>query len=949
MTGRQVLSLLLLLSSFLLMRGVDAQPRWPAVTAETRPWTRWWWLGSAVNPKDLTANLERYRAVGLGGVEITPIYGIRGREEQYIPYLSTAWMDVFRHTLREAGRLGLGVDMANGTGWPFGGPWVSDAYASRTLQWRRYRLRAGERLQEPVRFRREAWARSANPHRPLPAVLRDPPAANPDLQTLALEQVHYAGELRLETLMAYDGRGSVLDLTAQVDSAGHLLWSPATGEWELYAVFSGLHGKMVERAAPGGEGYAIDHYSGKALSAYLTRFDSAFRGADLTRLRGFFNDSYEVDDARGQANWTPGLFEAFRASRGYDLRDHLPALLGGADSAATGRLRYDYRTVVGERLLQQFTEPWARWGHAQGKLLRNQSHGSPANILDHYAAVDIPETEGTEPLRFRFAASAAHVTGKRLVSAEAATWLDEHFVSTLGDVKKAVDAYFLGGVNHIVYHGTAYSPADAPWPGWLFYASVHFQPTDPQWRDFDALNHYVTRVQSFLQQGRPANDVLVHYPLADRLSAPAGPLLQHFDGMAGNFEGTPFEASSEWMAARGFGFDFYSDRQLQGFRNVGTGIVTGGNRYRAILLPGVRLMEPASLRRLMQLTEAGATILVLGGLPDDVPGRHRTDERRSELRQLLSGLAFREEGGLRRARHGRGRWLMADDVAVLLQAAGIRPDPFAAAGFQSVARTAEGRRVSFVVNASDTLADTWVRLPAGYAKALHAFDPMTGDITVPATRKMADGSLRVRLQLRPRASLLLQTAEGPAAPRHSYELAGGGRDVHPTWLIRFEEPGPFLPESDFIGAPALWHDKGHGPANASYAGSAIYSTEWWVDIHHDAAWTLDLGEVHATAEVILNGKSLGKAIGPSYSVRIPKGVLKMKNRLEVVVSNTMANRIAYMDREGIPWKVFHNIDMAARRPENRKGGVFDASAWKPVPSGLLGPVMLIPHEGYRGH
>jgi hypothetical protein len=82
-------------------------------------------------------------------------------------------------------------------------------------------------------------------------------------------------------------------------------------------------------------------------------------------------------------------------------------------------------------------------------------------------------------------------------------------------------------------------------------------------------------------------------------------------------------------------------------------------------------------------------------------------------------------------------------------------------------------------------------------------------------------------------------------------------------------------------------------------------------------------------------------------VRIPKGVLKMKNRLDVVVSNTMANRIAYMDREGIPWKVFHNIDMAARRPENRKGGVFDASAWKPVPSGLLGPVMLIPHEGYR--
>ena len=33
------------------------------------------------------------------------------------------------------------------------------------------------------------------------------------------------------------------------------------------------------------------------------------------------------------------------------------------------------------------------------------------------------------------------------------------------------------GINNIAYHGTPYSPADAPWPGWLFYASVHFAPT----------------------------------------------------------------------------------------------------------------------------------------------------------------------------------------------------------------------------------------------------------------------------------------------------------------------------------------------------------------------------------------------------------------------------------------------------------------------------------------
>jgi hypothetical protein len=87
-------------------------------------------------------------------------------------------------------------------------------------------------------------------------------------------------------------------------------------------------------------------------------------------------------------------------------------------------------------------------------LIRNQSHGSPANILDLYGAIDIPETEGTDILRFKFATSTAHVLGKPLASAEAATWLDEHFQSSLGDVKLALDKYFIGGVNHIFYHGT---------------------------------------------------------------------------------------------------------------------------------------------------------------------------------------------------------------------------------------------------------------------------------------------------------------------------------------------------------------------------------------------------------------------------------------------------------------------------------------------------------------
>jgi hypothetical protein len=91
---------------------------------DARPWTRWWWPGSAVDPASLTWQLEKLAQAGIGGVEITPIYGATGYESRYVDFLSPQWMELLAHTGREARRLGLGVDMATGTGWPFGGPWV---------------------------------------------------------------------------------------------------------------------------------------------------------------------------------------------------------------------------------------------------------------------------------------------------------------------------------------------------------------------------------------------------------------------------------------------------------------------------------------------------------------------------------------------------------------------------------------------------------------------------------------------------------------------------------------------------------------------------------------------------------------------------------------------------------------------------------------------------------
>lgn len=926
--------------SFLFLQ-VNAQLKWPATNATTKPWTRWWWEGSAVNQKDLTWNLEEYKKAGLGGVEITPIYGIHGYEKEFVPFLSPQWLTLLRHTMSESRRLGLGVDLANATGWPFGGPWVKDEDASQSVYTKTYTVNGGESLNEPVQYKREALVRTANNQPAGIDSIKKPLSANTNLQALALDQVIFPGLLPLQALVAYDEKGTAMDLTAKVDKGGKLNWTAPAGRWTLYALFAGLHGKMVERAAPGGEGYAIDHFSATAAQNYFQRFNEAFRGLDLSSLRAFFNDSYEVDDARGQANWTPQFFTEFSKRRGYDLRLHLPALFGKDSKEKNSRVLYDYRATIDELLLENFTEQWKQWGASKGAMVRNQSHGSPANTLDLYNAVDIPETEGTDILRFKFATSVANVSGKPLASSESATWLNEHFLSSWADVKKAVDLYFLGGVNHIFYHGTAYSPKDAPWPGWLFYAAVHFQPTNPQWKDFGTLNQYITRVQSFLQKGKADNEVLLYYPIIDRYSQTGGELLQHFDGMERNFTGTDFEKVSEKMLKNGIGFDFFSDRQLQTFATVDGSIATGGNRYRVILLPANKLIADASFQKLVDLAKAGAQVLVYKNLPGDVPGLANLESRRLAFGSLVKQLSFVQAGGIKKAAIGKGAFYVSENLQVLLQAVKLRQEKATGKGLSLLRRKNNEGTVYFINNRSEKTLHEWVPL-AATAKSVAIFEPMTGQAGLAKWRKAGEG-IEVLMQLQPWESVVLQTyQQTKTGEKYRYHKATGEAiPVGQQWTLTFLSGGPFLPSAVTSSRLGSWTETG-GDAVKNFSGTAKYTTTFSKPSGIAKIWLLQLGKVNETAEVFLNGKKLATLIGPTYQTTVAAAELKPTNTLEVVVANLMANRISSMDRAGQPWKIFYNTNMPARKRENSVNGLFDASSWSPLPSGLTGPVTLTP-------
>ncbi|MGC4016738.1 MAG: glycosyl hydrolase [Luteolibacter sp.] len=120
-----LISLVLVAASLRAVSAAAAETDWPPIDQpQTKAWTRWWWHGNEVTVEDLTAQMEKYAAAGLGGLEITPIYERASAADQFINYLAPQWVDRFVHVLHEAERLGMEIDMSTGTGWPFGGQWV---------------------------------------------------------------------------------------------------------------------------------------------------------------------------------------------------------------------------------------------------------------------------------------------------------------------------------------------------------------------------------------------------------------------------------------------------------------------------------------------------------------------------------------------------------------------------------------------------------------------------------------------------------------------------------------------------------------------------------------------------------------------------------------------------------------------------------------------------------
>ncbi len=858
---------------------VQAQttPQWPTPTRDAKAGTRWWWMGSAVTATDLQWNLQQMAQAGIGAVEVTPIYGVQGNERNELHYLSAAWFQALAAAQSAGDAHGVSIDMNGGTGWPFGGPWVNISEAAGKLVYKNETL-------------------TADGSTPLSWNVTAP-----------------EGNAPLNKVMAYQD-DTTIDVTEHVEGQT-LRWNPPTaGQWIVIAVYNGHTLQQVKRAAPGGEGYVLDHYDSTAVAHYLEHFEQAFQQNGARWPRSFFNDSYEVYGA----DWTPKFFDEFRKYRGYSLEEHMPELLG-LRKDQDYQVLADYRQTLHDMLLNNFTRQWTQWAHSHGVSTRNQGHGSPGNLLDFYAAVDIPEIEGfgltdfkisglrTDPgfvrqnlsdfSTLKYASSAAHVTGKPLVSSETFTWLTEHFRTSLSQMKPDLDLMFCAGVNHVFFHGTTYTPRNAPWPGWKFYASIDMSPTNSIWTDAPALMQYIERCQSFLQMGSPDNDVLVYAPFLDAIHRNTSSRLLLFDINTLSQKMSELTTCVKHVEEAGLDCDYISDSQLMDVSVDANGslVTAAGTVYRLMIVPASKYM-PAEVKAHLDSLSAQGAIIVWGNDASQIDAT----QARPEAMRLSHGLRV-----IRRSN---------------------------ATGHHYFVANLQGRDVEAYVPLADSFQSAVI------------FNPMDGTMTDALLNDRGE----LLLSLRSGQSVIIQTYSSSVSCGQPYQhsVPVAPRTISGPWTLTLTDAATQQTTNYLLDSLTGWQTL--STTAAALMGTGSYETMFTADAdllsQGDCGFRLDLGDVRESARVWLNGDSLATLWSAPFTIDIPNGLVRQgENTLRIDVTNLPANRIRQMDIDGQTWRIFKDVNILDIINGNEgTSGITSYASWELMPSGLCASVTLTP-------
>lgn len=931
------------------------------------PWVYWWWLEGNVSKEGITRDLQEMKDKGIGGALLfdagSSAYEVATRTPAGPVFLSPAWRILYQHALKEANRLGIEISLNIQSGWNPGGPMVQPQQAMIKIVWSETTVRGPLHFDEILSVSKEVRldyyrdiavqaykvsATQAPTRKPIKEWLiksvngsfRRWKGAYP-LHVLREQWPDVPGEQDVNS-------ADLLDLTPSLDASGRLTWEVPEGEWLILRFGYTLTNARVSTCSPGWEGLSLDHLSTAALDYYwdavvktLVKDAGRFAGTTLTYLH---TDSWEM----GPANWTADFPAEFQRRRGYDLKRYLPVMAGKiVDSRErSNRFLWDFRRTIGDCIAENHYKKFAEYSHKHGLGVHPESggpHSAPIDALQCLGANDIPmgefwaraETHRTldsERLFGKQPASAAHIYGKKYVNAEGFTTIGPQWERDAWDLKPVADQEFGEGVNRIFFHQFTASQLDAGLPGNEYFAGTHYNPNITWWRQSVAFNRYLARCQHLLQQGLFVADVCYYY----------GDDVPNF---------VPLKSVDPSLGP-GYDYDVVNTEVILTRMSVKDGLIMlpDGMSYRLLVLPDWPMIRVDVLRKLVELVDAGATIV--GPRPVKAAGLSdypRCDHTVGEWADLLWGPC--DGKSIKENAYGKGRVFCGVSLYDILLADGVPPDfeyqsRQEGSLWEYVHRKTVDSDIYFVFNRTNCWSENVCTFRVKeVVPELWLAD--TGETASIARYEVVDGRIKIPMRLAPYGSAFVVFRPGPAPHRlvsvlrNGVEIrAGIGDEIPPIpaadvildrdsrlelqvwrpgvyvladeqkrtamvtvqdipktltlagpWEVRFAK-GWGAPESVLFAELMSWTES-KDPGVRYFAGTATYCKKIFLEKEglEKIRLDLDLGQVENIAEVRLNGVDLGILWKKPFRVDISSAVRTGENLLEISVTNLWPNRL----------------------------------------------------------
>ncbi|MDR3189497.1 MAG: glycoside hydrolase family 2 [Prevotellaceae bacterium] len=878
-----------------------------------RPFVRWWWNGNRVQPRELIRELQVLKEAGVGGVEINPVKFPGDTDDLGIApleWLSGEWIDMLKATFDEAKRLGLTCDLIVGSGWPFGGEFLKSEERGQVM------VIGVTKLEGPMTYETSVFnlLKESDPRISAPYSGRTPELLSLRLAPDPIGRLEE--EINLSDLLK-EGREM---LQIRIPKGKHALYSLVR-----ISAFGG-----VINGAPGADGPTLNHLDRKAVEKYLNHMSSAIEGriGSLSGyVRALFTDSMELEGA----NWTDDMAETFAARRGYDVMPFLPYLMfktegmGNVSDYNYGvgmspefkdmveRMRFDMEITKAELFLERFTKTYVDWCHRLNVKSRAQAYGRGFFPLETSMAHDIPEGESwtTNWLQHRigeemsnedyrrgrsytmvnkYVSSAAHLAGKRLVSAEEMTNTYRVFNMTLEFLKVGCDMNAIAGITHSVFHGFNYSPPEAPFPGWIRYGA-YYNEKNNWWPYFKHVNDYRARISSMLQHADMYADIAILPPVNDMWTT---------IGM----QNEPFPSTTnapymsllwEAMHKMGNGADYVSETIIADAAVAKGWLSYGRRKYNTLFLVETERVYPATLARLYDFVASGGRVFCLEKYPSKSLGWKDHERNDREVAEWVKKLrAFPERFALLAKPEDNDfmAWYPAVQQKYDLTpfASVENPNPYVMVNRYI---RDDGSEFFFFVNSSLNREHlTSVRFPKEVTSRRYGWiwDPTDGR----RYRFYPDKDGSYLLYLGPADSRIVVfdgAKEGeawnplPVRGANSRTLEGWDVELRHSCKDATEKTHFFVLD-DLKNTPYV-----------DFTGTVVYARKFHVAALPSRRTVLNLGKVWGVAEVSLNGKSCGVSW---YGNRLfdLSGKLKAgENELEVKVITTMGNYVQTLKDE----------------------------------------------------